>query len=86
MISPRSRTQSTKQTSEQNITRDTEIKNKLTVTRWEVGGDNGEKGEGLSGTRIKDPWTKPEGVGLRERGGYGWGGGEWWGENGDHCT
>ena len=36
--------QSTKQTSKQNITRDIEIKNNLTVTRGEVGGDNkGEK-------------------------------------------
>ena len=31
------------QTSKQNITRDSEIKNKLTVTRGEVGGDNGGK-------------------------------------------
>ena len=35
--------QPTKQTSKQNITRDIEIKNKLTVTRGEVGGDNGGK-------------------------------------------
>ena len=40
MISPISGTQSTKQTSKQNITRDIEIKNKLTVTRGEVGGGN----------------------------------------------
>ena len=32
-----------KQTSKQNITRNIEIKNKLTVTRREVGGDNGGK-------------------------------------------
>ena len=32
MISPINGTQSTKQTSKQNITRDTEIKNKLTVS------------------------------------------------------
>ena len=31
-------------TSKQNITRDSEIKNKLTVIRGEVGGDNGGKG------------------------------------------
>ena len=37
-----------------------EIKNKLTATRGEVGGDNGEKGEGFSGTCIKDTWTKPK--------------------------
>ena len=30
-----------KPTNKQNITRDIEIKNKLTVTRGEVGGDNG---------------------------------------------
>ena len=47
MISPISGTQSTKQTSKQNITRDIEIKNKLTVTREEVGGDNG--GESVKG-------------------------------------
>ena len=35
-----------KQTSKQNISRDSEIKNKLTVTRGEVGGDNvGEGGK-----------------------------------------
>ena len=31
--------------SKQNITRDIEIKNNLTVTRGEVGGDNGRKDE-----------------------------------------
>ena len=40
MISPISGTQSIKQTSKQNLTRDIEIKNKLTVTR---AGGNGEK-------------------------------------------
>ena len=44
MISPISGTYSTKQTSKQNITKDIEIKNKLTLTRGEVGGDNGGKG------------------------------------------
>ena len=38
VISPISGTQSTKQTSKQNITRDIEIKNKLTVIRGERGG------------------------------------------------
>ena len=37
-----------------------EIKNKLTVTRGEVGGDNGG-GEDHQGTCIKDTWTKPKG-------------------------
>ena len=41
MISPISGTCSTKQTSKQNITRDIKIKNQLTVTRGEVGRDNG---------------------------------------------
>ena len=44
MISHISGAQSTKQTSEQNRTRDMEIKNKLTVTREERGGGiTGEK-------------------------------------------
>ena len=43
MISPISGTKSTKQTSKENITRDIEIKNKLTITRGEVAGDNGER-------------------------------------------
>ena len=52
----------------QNVTRDIEIKNKLTVTREEVGGDNGwgagGEGKGHHGKCIKDPWRKPKGVGL----------------------
>ena len=36
----------------------------------------GEKGEGFSGTTIKDTWTKPEGgVESGEGGGDGWDGG-----------
>ena len=62
MISPISGTQSTKQTSEQNRTRDIEVKNKLTVTRGEVGGDNGEeKGEGLSRSIHKGHMDKAKG-------------------------
>ena len=54
MISPISGTYSTKQTSKQNITRDIEIKNKLTLTRGEVGEDNGGKrGKGYQRTCIK---------------------------------
>ena len=46
----------TKQTSKHNITRDIEIKNKRTVTRGGVEGDNGgKKGKGHQGTCIKDP-------------------------------
>ena len=52
-------------TSKQNITRDTEIKNNLTVTRGEMGRDKGEKGEAFSGTTIKDMWTKPSWGGIR---------------------
>ena len=48
MISPISGTYSTKQTSKQNITRDIEIKNKLTVTRGEEGG--GEQGKEVEGS------------------------------------
>ena len=43
MISPISRTWLTKQTRKQNITRDIEIKNKLTGTKAEVEGYNGGK-------------------------------------------
>ena len=39
-----------------------------------------EKGEGLSGTCIKDTWTKPKGTGSRVGSGDGWGGWESWGE------
>ena len=46
----------------QNITRDNEVKNNLTITRREWG-------EGITGTTIKDTWTK-----SRECGG---GGGRW---------
>ena len=35
----------------------------------------GEKGEGFSGTSIKDTWTKPKGVGSGVGGKDGWSGG-----------
>ena len=36
---------------------------------------------------MEDTWTKPTGrVEAREGGGFGWGGGEWWGENADNCN
>ena len=48
-----------------------------------MGRDN--EGEGFSGTIIKDTWTRPRGrVEARERGGDGWGWGEWWGKNADN--
>ena len=52
-----------------------------------MGGENGgKKGEGFSGTSIKDTWTKAKG-GRIEGGRWGWlGWGVWWGENGDNCV
>ena len=47
----------TKQTSELNITRNIEIKNKLTLTSGE-GNKGAKKGKGGQETCIKDPWTK----------------------------
>ena len=44
LISPLTGTQSTKEKSKQNITRDIEIKNNLTIARREWEGDNGGKG------------------------------------------
>ena len=55
-----------------------EIKNRLTVTREEEETMGERKGRVIR-EHVKDPWTKPEGVGLREGGGGGWGRGEWWG-------
>ena len=64
-----------------------EIKNNLTVTRGEVGGDNGEQmGEGFSGTTIKDTGTIPKGDGMGGGDEDGWGWGERWEENEDNCT
>ena len=64
--------------SKQNITRDIEVKNNLTIARGEGGRDSG--GEGFSGNTIKDTWTKARGgwkqgreVGLA---GVGWREGE----------
>ena len=43
--------------------------------------------EGFSGTPIKYTWAKPRGrEEVREGGGFGWYGGEWWGENADNCN
>ena len=90
MISPLTGTNSTEQTSKQNTTRYIEIKNKLTVTRGEAGGDNRrKKGKACSGTCIKDPWTKTTGW----RAGLNVGGRVWVGQgkimgggNGDNCN
>ena len=44
MISPLTGTQSTEEKSKQNITRDIEIKNIVTIATREWGGDSGERG------------------------------------------
>ena len=45
------------------------------------------RGEGFSGTTIKDTWTKPRGrVEAKEGGGFGSGWGEWWRANTDNCN
>ena len=56
----------------QNITRDNEVKNNLTITRREWG-------EGITGTTIKDARTK-------SRGGWRRGREVGWGENADNCN
>ena len=61
-----STTLSTEEKSKQNITRDIEVKNNLTIA-------TGEWGEGFSGTTIKDTWRKSRGrVEAGEGGGVGW--------------
>ena len=71
----------------QNITRDIEINNKLTVTRGEGSGNyGGIKRKGHQGTCLKDTWTKPKVGGSQVGGEDGWCRGELWGENGDNCT
>ena len=71
----------------QNITKDTEIDNRLTVTRGGRGGNFREKGEGLPGTIIKDTWTiMGREVETGEGGGEGWGIGLRWGEKAENCT
>ena len=61
MISPLGGTQSRKQTSKQNITRDIEIKNNMRVTRGEGERDNRrKKKKGCQEICIKDTWTKPK--------------------------
>ena len=63
MISPISAASSTKQTSKQNISRDIEIMNKLTVTRGQGGrGERGKEGEGSSRHRYKGPTDKAKGL------------------------
>ena len=76
----------TKQTSKKNITIDMEIKNKLTVTRGEVGGHNGGKGGRVINEHVLRTHGQSQSrVGSRVGGGDGCSGWEWWGENGDDC-
>ena len=43
--------------------------------------------EGITGTTIKDTWTKPRGrVERGEGGGFTWGGVEGWGEKAYNCN
>ena len=47
----------------------------------------GQWGEGITGTTIKDSWTKSKGrVEMGEGGGFGWGGVEGWGEKAYNCN
>ena len=47
----------------------------------------GQWGEGITGTTIKNSWTKSRGRGDGvEGGGFGWGGVEGWGEKADNCN
>ena len=71
----------------QNITWDIEIKNKLTVSRGELGGDGaGKGGKGFQEHVQRTNGQSQRRVRSRVRSGDGWGHGEWWGENGDNCT
>ena len=45
----------------------------------------GEKGEGFTGTIIKDIWTITRGA-WKHGGGEGWGSGVGWGEKAENCT
>ena len=71
--------------SKQNITRDIEIKNSVTIATGEWGGDSGERGLwellwGTWGTRMGSRGR----VEMGEGGGTGWGGVEGRGENADN--
>ena len=51
------------------MTRDIEVKNNLTIA-----GGGGQWEEGITGTTIKDTWTKSRGrVEVGEGGGFSWG-------------
>ena len=63
--------------------RNSEIKNNLTVTRGEVGGDNGGKGGRVFRNNYKGHIDKTKEV---WNGGDGWGWGKWWGEKADNLS
>ena len=66
MISPLTGTESTKQTSKKNITRDIEIKNNLTVTRGKVERDDGGKrGKGFQ-EQLKRTHVQNQGAGWKQ--------------------
>ena len=47
----------------------------------------GQWDEGITGTTIKDTWTKSRGrVDVGEEGGFSWGGVEGWGERAYNCN
>ena len=78
MVKVKKRKFSNKQTNKQNITRDIEIKNKLTLPRGEVGGDNGGKrGKGCQEHVYRTHGRSQRGIELRVGGGNGCGRGEW---------
>ena len=67
--------------SKQNITRDIGVKDNLTIV------SGGQWGEGITGTTIKDTWTKSRGrVEVGEIAGSSWGGVEGWGEKAYNCN
>ena len=62
------------------------VKNKLTVTRGEVGGDNrGEGGRVYKNSYEGHMDKNMGGGGNREGGGDGWGDGEEWGKKAENC-
>ena len=64
-----------------------EIKNNLTVTRGEVGGDNrGKEGKGFEEQLLRTHRQNQGGVESGEGGRDGWGGRRGVGENADNCT
>ena len=46
----------------------------------------GQWGEGITGSTVKDTWTKSRRVEVGEGGGFGWGGVEGWGEKAHNCN